>query len=73
MLQAECYIHLTALTGRENNLDATLRCVKHEDIGFAKIKRATCDFDERSRFVIDIAHNLFFYCSPCKATPEWER
>lgn len=48
---------------------AARRCVTYEGIGFAKLKRATRDFDERSRFVIDIAHNLFSYYSPCKATP----
>lgn len=43
--------------------------VSYDGIDFAKIKRSTRDFDERSRFVVDIAHNLFSYYSPCKATP----
>lgn len=45
------------------------RCVRTEGIDFAKLKRSTRDFDERTRFVVDIAHNLFSYYSPCKATP----
>lgn len=45
------------------------RCVTYDGIGFAKLKRSTRDFDESTRFVIDIAHNLFSYYSPCKATP----
>lgn len=49
--------------------DAARRCVTYEGIGFAKLKRATRGFGERSRFVIDIAHNLFSYYSPCEATP----
>jgi len=45
------------------------RFVNVDGIGFTGIKRATCDFDERTRFVVDIAHNLFSYNSACKATP----
>lgn len=45
------------------------RYVSVEGIHFAGIKRATRGFDERTRFVVDIAHNLFSYNSPCKATP----
>lgn len=45
------------------------RYVSVEGIHFAGIKRATRGFDERSRFIVDIAHNLFSYNSPCKVTP----
>ncbi len=45
------------------------RYVNVDGIGFTGIKRATRDFDERTRFVVDIAHNLFSYNSACKATP----
>lgn len=45
------------------------KAVTYEGIDFAKIKRNTRSFDERTRFVVDIAHNLFSYYSPCKATP----
>ena len=40
-----------------------------DGINFSSMKRATRGLDERTRFVIDIAHNLFSYYSPCKATP----
>lgn len=40
-----------------------------DGINFSGMKRATRGFDERTRFVVDIAHNLFSYYSPCKATP----
>lgn len=45
------------------------RFVNVDGIGFTGMKRATRDFDERTRFVVDIAHNLFSYNSACKATP----
>ena len=45
------------------------RFVNTDGINFSGMKRATRGFDERTRFVIDIAHNLFSYYSPCKATP----
>ena len=87
MSQANRYIHLSALTGRADNLDCAYhaafyllscdpelseiaqRCVDREGIDFTKLKRALRGFDERTRFVADIAHNLFSYYSPCKATP----
>lgn len=43
--------------------------VGHDGIDFTGIKRSTRGFDERTRFVVDIAHNLFSYNSACKATP----
>jgi hypothetical protein len=43
--------------------------ISHDGIAFSKLKRAVSGFDERSRFIVDIAHNLFSYNSPCKATP----
>ena len=45
------------------------RFVSVDGIGFTGMKRAARDFDERTRFVVDIAHNLFSYNSACKATP----
>lgn len=45
------------------------RHVNRDGIDFAGIKRATRGFDERSRQVIDIAHNLFSWNSKCDATP----
>lgn len=49
--------------------DTACKAVTRDGIDFAKIKLATRGFDERTRFVVDIAHNLFSYNSPCKATP----
>lgn len=49
--------------------EAACRCVTYKGIGFEELKSSTLDFDESTRFVIDIAHNLFSYYSPCKATP----
>lgn len=49
--------------------ETACRFVNVDGIGFTGIKRATRDFDERTRFVVDIAHNLFSYNSACKATP----
>lgn len=49
--------------------ETACKAVSHDGIDFAKIKRTTRGFDERTRFVVDIAHNLFSYNSPCKATP----
>lgn len=49
--------------------EAASKCVSIDGIEFSKLKRTTRGFDERTRFVIDIAHNLFSYNSPCKATP----
>ena len=45
------------------------RFVNVDGISFTGMKRAARDFDERTRFVVDIAHNLFSYNSACKATP----
>jgi len=45
------------------------RYVTVDGISFTGMKRAVRDFDERTRFVVDIAHNLFSYNSACKATP----
>jgi len=45
------------------------RFVSYEGINFAAMKRATRGFDETSRQIIDIAHNLFSWTSNCKVTP----
>lgn len=45
------------------------RYVTVDGIGFTGLKRATRDFDERTRQVVDIAHSLFSWNSKCNATP----
>ena len=40
-----------------------------DGISFTGLKRAARGFDERTRQVVDIAHNLFSWNSPCKVTP----
>lgn len=45
------------------------KCVTMRGIEFAKVKRLTKGFDETSRQLIDIAHNLFSWTSKCKVTP----
>lgn len=45
------------------------RYVTVDGIGFTGLKRAVRDFDERTRQVVDIAHNLFSWSSKCNATP----
>lgn len=58
------------LLSYDNELyESACKCVSHDGIDFSKIKRTTRGFDESTRFVIDIAHNLFSYTSSCKATP----
>ena len=49
--------------------EVTRRYVTHDGIGFTGLKRATRGFDERTREVIDIAHNLFSWDSKCSVTP----
>lgn len=49
--------------------EAARKCVTVDGIGFAKAKRLTKEFDETSRQLIDIAHNLFSWTSKCKVTP----
>ncbi|MGC6175140.1 hypothetical protein [Lacrimispora sp. 38-1] len=45
------------------------RYVTVDGISFTGLKRATRDFDERTRQVVDIAHSLFSWNSKCNATP----
>lgn len=45
------------------------RYVTEDGIGFTGLKRATRDYDERIRQVVDIAHSLFSWNSKCNATP----
>lgn len=45
------------------------RYITHDGIGFVALKRAAHGFDERTREVIDIAHNLFSWDSKCSVTP----
>ncbi|MEG1461066.1 MAG: hypothetical protein RSC51_06755 [Oscillospiraceae bacterium] len=49
--------------------EVACRFVTYDGIDFSGMKRSTRGFDERTRFVVDIAHNLFSYNSTCKATP----
>lgn len=87
MTQAERYVKLAALTGREDNLDSSYhaafyllsydpevyeiaaRHVTHDGISFPGLKRAARSFDERTRQVIDVAHNLFSWTSKCSVSP----
>ncbi|MEM5766998.1 MAG: hypothetical protein AAGU32_01675 [Bacillota bacterium] len=45
------------------------RHISVDGISFTGLKRAARGFDERTRQVVDIAHNLFSWNSPCKVTP----
>lgn len=45
------------------------RYVTVEGINFAGLKRAVREFDECTRHVVDVAHNLFSWNSKCHATP----
>lgn len=45
------------------------RYISPDGISFTGLKRAIRDFDERTRQVVDIAHSLFSWNSPCKTTP----
>lgn len=49
--------------------EAAQKCVTVQGIEFAKVKRLTKGFDETSRQIIDIAHNLFSWTSKCRVTP----
>lgn len=48
---------------------AACRFISVDGINFTGLKRAIRDFDERTRQVVDIAHSLFSWNSPCKVTP----
>ena len=45
------------------------RYVSVDGISFTGLKWAVRDFDDRTRQVVDIAHSLFSWNSPCKVTP----
>ncbi len=45
------------------------RYVDHDGIRFTGLKRATRGFDERTRQVVDVAHNLFSWTSKCSVNP----
>lgn len=49
--------------------ETVCRYVTVDGIGFTGLKRATREFDERTRQVVDIAHSLFSWSSKCNATP----
>ena len=67
----DCSYHAAFyLLSQEPELFETARkCVTVDGIEFAKIKRLTKGFDETSRQIIDLAHNLFSWTSKCKVTP----
>lgn len=45
------------------------RYVTVDGIGFTGLKQTTCDFDEHTRQVVDIAHSLFSWSGKCSVTP----
>lgn len=49
--------------------EAARRCVGSEGIEFSKLKSSLSGFDERTRRVVDIAHNLFSANSKCAVSP----
>ena len=49
--------------------DIAARHITHDGINFPGLKRAARGFDERTRQVIDVAHNLFSWTSRCSVTP----
>ncbi len=49
--------------------ETACRYVTVDGISFTGLKRATRDFDERTRQVVDIAHNLFSWNSKCSVIP----
>ena len=67
----DCSYHAAFyLLSQEPELFETARkCVTVDGIEFAKIKRLTKGFDETSRQIIDLAHNLFSWTGKCKVTP----
>lgn len=48
---------------------AARKYISINGIDFTSIKKATREFDEISRQVVDIAHNLFSWSSKCKVSP----
>ena len=48
---------------------AACRFISMDGISFTGLKRAVRDFDDRTRQVVDIAHSLFSWHSPCRVTP----
>ncbi len=49
--------------------ETACRYVTVDGINFTGLKRAVREFDERTRHVEDVAHNLFSWNSKCHATP----
>jgi len=49
--------------------DVAVKYVDSDGIGFARIKRSTQGFDDRTQQLIDVAHNLFSWNSACTVTP----
>lgn len=45
------------------------RYVTHDGISFPGLKRSVRGFDEQTRQIIDVAHNLFSWTSKCNVTP----
>jgi len=70
--QAEDPAYQAALYLLSTDTELTELACKYIDgdgIRFTGIKRATTGYDEKTRQLIDVAHNLFSYNSPCKVTP----
>lgn len=57
------------LSNDKELFESARKFVDHDGIDFSGMKRSTRGFDERTRFIVDIAHNLFSYNSKCAATP----
>lgn len=57
------------LSQNQEITDIARKHVSTDGIDFAAIKRAVRGFDEISRQVVDIAHNLFSWSSNCKVSP----
>ena len=49
--------------------ETACKSVSHDGIDFSHMKRSTRGFEENTKQIVDIAHNLFSYHSNCKATP----
>jgi hypothetical protein len=48
---------------------AAAKYIDSDGIDFTEIKQVTRGFDERTRQLIDVAHNLFSWNSACTVTP----
>ena len=67
----DCSYHAAfyLLSGQAELYELVCDYVDCDGIHFEKIKQAARNCDERTRFIIDIAHNLFIHTGSCEATP----